>query len=171
MAEYIDFPISTIKIDHLDNKQIIVKVKDELKSLWDYLKYHINSYPNNIILETKNFLENLDDILSQLLIIKDEYSDFLILKLIFNYFLDNKKLINKSNLDFLKNLFNRFFDLIDYKLKCLEDNNQLAYEKEYEEFSIFLFNQEQIFFTEICKPSENYDEEALSKINNSLLSY
>ena len=43
------------------------------------------------------------------------------------------------------------------------------YELKYEEFSLRLMDVEQFFYTEICEPSEHYNEKALSEILNGLL--
>lgn len=50
------------------------------------------------------------------------------------------------------------------------DKNFLEeYAEKQEEFSLFLAKYEQKFYTEICEPSEYYDEKTLSGITNSLL--
>ena len=51
----------------------------------------------------------------------------------------------------------------------LKDSSNEEYELKYEEFSSQLVDTEQSFFTEIYEPSENYNEETLSEISNSLL--
>lgn len=43
------------------------------------------------------------------------------------------------------------------------------YKIKYDKFTSDLMDMEQKFFTKIYNPSENYDEETLSKITNSLL--
>nr|MCR5027225.1 hypothetical protein [Methanobrevibacter sp.] len=60
---------------------------------------------------------------------------------------------------------NSFYNLVISKLELSEDD----YEKKYDDFASELIVFEQKFYTSICKPSENYDEEILSEISNSIL--
>ena len=65
----------------------------------------------------------------------------------------------------IRNLLNSFYDLVQFK----KDSSNEEYEQKYEEFSFGLVDTEQYFYTEIYEPSENYNEETLSEISNSLL--
>ena len=77
--------------------------------------------------------------------------------------LDNKSLLHHIAL--IKSLLNSFYNLIQFK----KDSSNEEYELKYEEFSSQLVDIEQSFYTEIYEPGENYNEETLSEISNSLL--
>ena len=79
------------------------------------------------------------------------------------YILDNKSLLN--HISMIRSLLNSFYNLVQFK----KDSSNEEYEKKYEEFSSVLVDAEQYFYTEIYEPSENYNEETLSEISNSLL--
>lgn len=79
------------------------------------------------------------------------------------YILDNKSLL--YHISMIRSLLNSFYNLVQFK----KDSSSEEYEKRYEEFSSKLVDVEQSFYTEIYEPGENYSEEALSEISNSLL--
>ena len=62
-------------------------------------------------------------------------------------------------------LLNSFYNLVQFR----KGSSNEEYEQKYEEFSSQLVDIEQSFYTEIYEPSENYNEETLSEISNSLL--
>lgn len=98
-----------------------------------------------------------------LIFFKDEYYDFFSIKDIIFYILDNKTLLN--NISLFKDLINSFYNLVLSK----KDFSNEEYDLKYSEFSSQLVDVEQSFYTEIYEPSENYNEETLSEISNSLL--
>ena len=94
---------------------------------------------------------------------EDEFYDFSSIKDITFYILDNKSLLH--HISMIRGLLNSFYDLVQFK----KDSSNEAYEQKYHEFSSELVDIEQSFYAEIYEPSENYNEETLSEISNSLL--
>lgn len=138
------------------------------------LKEKIYSSVENIIQNNKpslgELIENLkesfnttEDILSHLDFLEDEYHDFSSIKDMVFYILDDESLL--GNISMFKDLLNSFYNLVQSK----KDSSNEEYDITYEEFSTQLVDVEQSFYTGIYEPSENYDEETLSEISNSLL--
>ncbi|WP_295620628.1 hypothetical protein [uncultured Methanobrevibacter sp.] len=118
---------------------------------------------NKLIIELKESFESLSNILREMKLYKDEYYDFFSIKRMAFYILDNKELLNQ--LPSIKTLMNLFYNLIQMKTKLDEEN----YLNEHKEFNMKLVSYEQYFYTKICKQSENYDEDTLSKITNTFI--
>lgn len=118
---------------------------------------------DELIGNIKDSFNNTENILFNLDFFKDEYYDFSSIKDMAFYILDNKSLLN--HISMIRSLLNSFYNLVQFK----KDSSNEEYEKKYEEFSSVLVDAEQYFYTEIYEPSENYNEETLSEISNSLL--
>ena len=142
--------IKELKEKIYSNVENIIVQKDEpsLDELIGNIKYSFNN--------TENILSNFD-------VFKEEYYDFSSIKDMAFYILDNKSLLR--HISIIRNLLNSFYDLVQFK----KDSSNEEYEQKYEEFSSGLVDTEQYFYTEIYEPSENYNEETLSEISNSLL--
>ena len=155
------------------NNGYVSNIYDSFINALKELKEKIYSNVENIINDKPSLdelIENLkdsfnasEDILSRLDFFKDEYYDFSSIKDMIFYILDNKTLLN--NISMFKDLINSFYNLVQSK----KDSSNNEYDLKYEEFSSQLVDVEQSFYTEIYEPSENYNEETLSKISNSLL--
>ena len=107
----------------------------------------------------RNSMDEITEILAPIESLKDEFSDFLSIKIMIVYLLDNLKLFLK-NISFVDNLLLNFFELINKKLQS--DNEYVNY---YNAFSTFLENQKVIFYLEIFHYSGEY-EKGILKINN-----
>ncbi|MBQ9161463.1 MAG: hypothetical protein IJ122_09125 [Methanobrevibacter sp.] len=107
----------------------------------------------------RNSMDEITEILAPIESLKDEFSDFLSIKIMIVYLLDNLKLFLK-NISFVDNLLLNFFELINKKLQS--DNEYVNY---YNAFSTFLENQKEIFYLEIFHYSGEY-EKGILKINN-----
>ena len=118
---------------------------------------------DELIGNIKDSFNNTEKILSNLDFFKDEYYDFSSIKDMAFHILDNKSLLHHIAL--INSLLNSFYNLIQFK----KDSSNEEYELKYEEFSSQLVDIEQSFYTEIYEPGENYNEETLSEISNSLL--
>jgi len=118
---------------------------------------------DELIGNIKDSFNNTENILSNLSFFKDEYYDFSSIKDMVFYILDNKSLLH--HISMIRSLLNSFYNLVQFK----KDSSNEEYELKYEEFSSKLVDTEQFFYTEIYKPSENYNEQVLSEISNSLL--
>ena len=118
---------------------------------------------DELIGNIKDSFDNTENILSNLDFFKDEYYDFSSIKDMVFYILDNKSLLH--HISMIRSLLNSFYNLVQFK----KDSSNEEYELKYEEFSSKLVDTEQFFYTEIYKPSENYNEQVLSEISNSLL--
>ena len=140
-------------------------LKELKEKIYSNVENIINDKPslNELIENLKDSFNASEDILSHLDFFKDEYYDFSSIKDMVFYILDNKTLLN--NISMFKDLINSFYNLVLSK----KDSSNDEYGLKYEEFSSQLVDVEQSFYTEIYEPSENYNEETLSEISNSLL--
>lgn len=96
--------------------------------------------------------------------LKNEFFDFIKIKNMTNYILDDEKLISeKKHISFGMDLFKEFYDLIMCKINmyCNRIKKEEYYSK-YDEFSKFLFKEFRYFNRKIgsCPP------ELLDKIND-----
>lgn len=160
---------SNIIIHPHNNQKIYDTFVNMLKQLKEKICIsHLNLLnPNDNIdrlnSEIKESFEEIDDMLYQIANLKKEYLNFLSIKRTTFYILDNKTLY--CHISSIEKLFDSFYNLIYLK-------NTLS-EKEYDKFNS-KFNREllkfeQHFYTMVCKPSENYNEDVLSSIINSLI--
>ena len=133
---------------YLNVEDIIVQNNEPLDGLIDNLKDSFNT--------AENILFNLD-------FFENEYYDFSSIKDMVFYILDNKPLL--KNISMFEDLLNSFYNLVQSK----KDSSNVEYDLKYDAFSSQLVNVEQLFYTEIYAPGENYNEETLSEISNSLL--
>ena len=78
------------------------------------------------------------------------------------YILDNNLL---NQIPIIRSLLKSFYNLVQFK----KDASDEEYKQKYEEFSSELINTEQLFYTKIYEPTENYNEEVLLEISNSLI--
>ncbi len=151
------------------------KIYEKLISLLEELKEKIyagtinamskknKNHINRLISELKESFEKLDKTLSQLENYKKEYLRFLSIKRMAFYILEDSTLF--EHIVSIEKLFNSFCNIAYLKNAATDEE----YEKYYKEFEKELLNFEQFFYTEVCKPSESYNEETLSSITNSLL--
>ena len=140
-------------------------LKELKEKIYSNVENIINDKPylDELIENLKDSFNASEDILSHLDFFKDEYYNFSSIKDMVFYILDNKTLLN--NISMFKDLINSFYNLVQSK----KDSSNDEYDLKYEEFSSQLVDVEQSFYTEIYEPSENYNEETLSEISNSLL--
>lgn len=95
---------------------------------------------------------------------EEELYDFMEIKNIIEYLLDNINLLKKPENQNFINLLLKFEQLIEFKLKS---KNNEEYSIKLEEFDDFLFNQQKIFYTEIYQRTGEYDQ-TIDKITNIL---
>lgn len=123
---------------------------------------HKETSLDDLILNLKYSFNTTDDLLSKLDFLEEEYYDFSSIKDMLLYILEDTSLLYHISL--FKELLGSFYNLVLSKIELSDED----YEKRYDEFSSKLIDIEQIFYTKICKPSVNYDEEILSEISNSI---
>lgn len=116
----------------------------------------------NHVLNIKESFESIEDILGKSPLYEDEYFTFSSIKDMAFYLLDDEALY--VHLDMILVLISGFIDLVQIKKANFNE-----YVEKQKEFDLLLSKYEQKFYTEICEPSEYYDEETLSNITNSLL--
>lgn len=124
---------------------------------------HRELYLDELIINLKYSFNTTEHLLSKVDFLENEYYDYSSIKDMLFYILEDKSLLNHISL--FKELLDSFYNLVLSKIELSDED----YEKKYDEFSSKLIDIEQIFYTSICKPSENYDEETLSEISNSIL--
>ena len=127
---------------------------------------------SQLVLDIKESFVSIEDILSKSPLFEDEYYTFSSIKDMSFYILDDKSFYDY--LGMILDLITNFFDLItniniNYNKTFMDKTIFEEYVVKQEEFSLFLSKYEQKFYTEICEPSEYYDEKTLSEITNSLL--
>ena len=118
--------------------------------------------------EIKDYFEEISEMLREVMLIKPEYEDeyffYDSVKDMALYILDDVNLLHQHK-DFITDIVLLFRERIRFK----EELSSKDYARKVEEFDLKLMDYEQFFYTKICTPSENYDEEVLSKITNALL--
>ena len=117
---------------------------------------------DELIENIKDSFVNTENILSQLNFFEEEYYDFSSIKDMAFYILDNNLL---NQIPIIRSLLKSFYNLVQFK----KDASDEEYKQKYEEFSSELINTEQLFYTKIYEPTENYNEEVLLEISNSLI--
>lgn len=141
---------------------VFIEVKEIISSNVQKI-VHKEPSLDQLIINLKDSSNDAEHLLGKLDFLEKEYYDYSSIKDMLFYILDDKSLLNHISL--FKDLFNSFYNLVISKLELSEDD----YEKKYDDFASELIVFEQKFYTSICKPSENYDEEILSEISNSIL--
>lgn len=101
----------------------------------------------------KTFLEEISLILEPLDIFLYEFNDFLSIKLMCNYIIDNLRLYVQYSL-FINSLLSNFFNLIHSKI----NNDKSQYNEVYSKFEKFLDEKEKIFYLEIYEGTHKYDD-------------
>lgn len=148
---------------------IIKSIKNAFKKIKEVIYDAVNKIVSNecfideLIIEIKDYFNSMENILEQFIeIFEEEYYYFTSIKSMLFYILDNKESFNY--LEYVINLFLSFYDLIQ-----LKSSDSSEYKIKQNSFDLEIDSFEQKFYTEICKPSEYYDETVLSSITNSLL--
>lgn len=141
----------------------IKELKESIYSNVDNILRNNRPSSGFLIENIKYSFVNTESILSSLDFFEDEYYDFSSIKDMAFYILDDESLL--CHISMIKSLLNSFYTLVQFK----KDYSNEEYENKYEEFSSQLVDAEQLFYTRIYEPSENYNEETLSEISNSLL--
>ena len=159
--EYSSLPVSN------SIKKAVEKIKEVFYAVLNKI---VSNEPSidDLIIEIKDSLDLMENILETFVeIYEDEYFYFISIKSMLLYILDNRELFVHIPvyLPYIKELFLSFNDLIQSKSTPPSEE----YKNKQNKFDLELDNFEQKFYTEICKPSEHYDEEVLSSITNSLL--
>ena len=160
---------SNIVINPPHNQKIYDTFVNMLKQLKEKicigLLNSLNSNDNieRLISEIKESFEEIDDMLYQIANLKKEYFNFLSIKRITFYILDNETLY--CHISSIEKFFDSFYNLIYLKNTLCEEE----YDKINSKFNKELLKFEQNFYTSLCKPSENYNEDVLSSIINSLI--
>ena len=95
---------------------------------------------------------------------KEEYFFYDSVKTMPIYILDDVQLLQQYK-DFIVDIVFLFRQRILFK----KELSSKDYARKVEEFDLELMEKEQIFYTTIYTPIENYDEKVLSKITNALL--
>ncbi len=168
---HIDMNINENNNDIFDDfldifKKFYNSVKNKFTNFSDMtLEDFIDKYSNddeflNHLKSIKNSLNEISNMMKQINFEYDEYYNFASIKKMIIYIVDNlEKYFYYSS--FIMLLLEKFEDLI-IKKKLLND-----YNKEYENFDTFLYEQEDYFYTEIFDYNSKY-EDILVKVTNIL---
>ena len=135
--------------------------KNDEMTLEDFINKY---YEDKEFLDYLNFvkfsLNEISNVMEQINFEYDEYYNFASIKRMITYIIDNpEKYFHYS--PFIVVLLRNFNDLL-VKEKQLED-----YKEEYEKFDIFLYEQEDYFYTEIFDYDSRYYD-AVDKVTNIL---
>lgn len=158
MSEYVVNENRNIIDDFLDIfKKFYYSVKykfskDDGMSLDEFInKYSEDDEFLNYIDYIKSSLNEISEMITQINFDYDEYYNFASIKKMIIYIIDHlEKYFYYSS--FIVLLLKNFNDLI-IKEKQLDD-----YKEEYEKFDIFLYEQEDYFYTEIFEHDSKYDD-------------
>ena len=107
----------------------------------------------------KSLLDEIDELMEDINFAYDEYYNFLSVKNMITYIVgDVGKYLKYSS--FIVKILTAFNNLMD-------NRNNSNYENIYEEFDIWLYKHERIFYTKIFESSHEYDE-LIDKVTNIL---
>lgn len=140
-------------------RNMITSIKKKIDSLLHKLSDGISSY---LINSLKGNLDLFENLLRELTYYNREIYDFLSIKYMYLYILENKRY---DFMDVLNNLFEEFSNVISGKLK----NNDEEYQHCYEHVTDNLIDTEEYFYLNICKKSEYFDVSVLSTLSNNIL--
>lgn len=147
-------------------RSIVNKVEGYFKKLNDY--GHDQEELDILINKILESLNGLEDTLRQIDSLSDEFNDFYSIKFTISYILSNGCFFEEDFEDkftLMTSILMDFFDIVLSKEYIpIDDYNEL-----YDDFIFRLDDWEQLFYTQIYKPSKNYDEEALKQICYDLL--
>lgn len=136
-----------IKNDEMSLDEFINKYSED-KEFFDYLEF------------VKYSLNEISNVMEQINFEYDEYYNFASIKRMITYIIDNpEKYFYYSS--FIVLLLKNFNDLL------VKERQLDSYKEEYEKFDIFLYEQEDYFYTEIFDSDSKYDN-AVDKVTNVL---
>ena len=142
---------------------LLKELKEKILKSLDKITSKNEEILNQLIFELKESFESVAKTLKEIKFYEEEFYDFFSIERMAFYILDNKELF--ENLSSINTLISSFYKLIQIKAKL----NDEEYLEEYKQFNLELVAFEQFFYTKICKPSENYDEDTLSKITSAFI--
>ena len=116
----------------------------------------------NDLKSMKTFMEEISLILEPLDIFLYEFYDFLSIRVMCNYIIDNLELYLQHS-SFINSLLSSFFNLIHSKIN--KDKSQ--YTEVYDTFEKFLDEKEKIFYLEIYEGTHEYDD-LIDEVTNML---
>lgn len=135
------------KNDEMSLDEFINKYSED-KEFLDYLEF------------VKYSLNEISNVMEQINFEYDEYYNFASIKRMITYIIDNpEKYFYYSS--FIVLLLKNFNDLL------VKERQLDSYKEEYEKFDIFLYEQEDYFYTEIFDSDSKYDN-AVDKVTNVL---
>lgn len=135
------------KNDDMSLEEFVNKYSED-KEFLDYLDF------------VKFSLNEISNVMEQINFKYDEYYNFASIKRMITYIINNlEKYFNYSS--FIVLLLKNFNDLI------IKERQLDSYKEEYEKFDIFLYEQEDYFYTEIFDGDSKYDD-AIDEVTNIL---
>ena len=164
----------------LENKvEIDVNIKERLekilKALNDTLKSFSKKYfiseDEKLILNIKEELLSIANILYSIKDFKNEFFEFLKIKSMLHYILDNCDSIDFKDSKKIFESFYKFSDLIRFKIYALEKEDLYEeYWEEYQSFCLYLRNLKTFFHLNIYQRTGKYDD-AIIETSKVLLDY
>lgn len=165
----------------LENKvEIDMKIKERLEKILKTIKDSLRSFKNQylisenekLVLSIKEKLLSIANILYSLRDFKDEFFEFLKIKSMLYYILENYDSIDLNHSRKIFESFYKFSDLIRFKINVLEKDGPFdEYEKEYQSFNSYLRNLKTFFFhLNIYQNTGKYDD-AIIETAKVLLDY
>ncbi len=156
----------------------IFDVKQFVSSYYNFFKKHLKNIINNIkniknsikqtlskikkdIINIKKELINISLKLREYKFFKKEFLNFLKIKEMVEYII-NKNLIQVKTIEFIENLLINFYNLIDEESKDMANKNEKL-----NKFNLFIYSQEDYFYSNIFNSSRQYDD-SFVKITNIL---
>ena len=136
-------------------ENLLKKISNNLKSLYDRRSAN---YQQKLVIIIQNELINIANILKPLEIFRVEYMEFLKIKTMLSYILEN---INGIDFDHTKLIFEsiyNFNDLIKFKIRLMDDGSLDEYYVELKKFISYLKDLESFFYLDVYEGTGEFDD-------------
>lgn len=136
-------------------ENLLKKISNNLKSLYDRRSAN---YQQKLVIIIQNELINIANILKPLEIFRVEYMEFLKIKTMLSYILEN---INGIDFDHTKLIFEsiyNFNDLIKFKISLMDDGSLDEYCVELKKFISYLKDLESFFYLDVYEGTGEFDD-------------
>ena len=149
-----------------DLKKLLDSFKEKLSNL-NFKKQHSFLYLVKKYSDDEEFIKKLasinnlmNDIADKLEVLdsfENEFHNFLSIQNMIRYITGD---IGRyfCHLTFVRELTSSFYDLINTKIRLIENNEYESYNEIYKTFDDYLFKQEEFFYLNIFEPTHKYDD-------------
>ena len=147
-------------------EKILKKIANNLKLLYNK---NSNNYSNELIIIIQKELVNIANILKPLKIFRKEYIEFLKIKTILYYILENIDSIDYNHAKRILESIYKFNDLIEFKILAMENVGlEKHYNIELKKFISYIKDLESFFYLDIYETTGEFDD-VIIKMSEALL--